>query len=97
MALLFTSTLTVLLQRILLSFLCCCSLFFSELNATKFSISFGRVKRQPQAWWSPEVVEAVSERRKAFASAHKSDKNDQVYISASLHASFSIAKPKTEA
>ena len=31
------------------------------LNATKSSISFGHVKRQPQARWSPEVYEAVSE------------------------------------
>ena len=34
------------------------------LNAAKFFILFGRIKRQPQAWWSPEVKEAVSERRK---------------------------------
>ena len=37
------------------------------LNAVKFSISFGRIKRHPKAWWSAEVESAVSERRKAFA------------------------------
>ena len=36
------------------------------LNAAKSSIPFGRIKRQPKAWWSAEVEEAVSERREAF-------------------------------
>ena len=43
------------------------------LNAAKSSISFGRIKRHPKAWWSAEVEGAVSERRKAFAAAHRSD------------------------
>ena len=54
------------------------------LNAAKFSIPFGRIKRPPKAWWSAEVEQAVSERRKA-------------YISASRRASSVIAKAKTEA
>ena len=32
------------------------------LNAAKFSIPFGRVKHQPEAWWFPEVEEVVSKR-----------------------------------
>ena len=32
------------------------------LNAAKSSILFGRIKRQPKAWWSAELEEAVSER-----------------------------------
>ena len=45
------------------------------LNADKSSVSFGRIKRHPKAWWSSEVEEAVSERRKAFAVAHRSDED----------------------
>ena len=41
--------------------------------------------------------EAVSERRKAFAAAHRSDEDRQAYISASRHASSVIAKAKAEA
>ena len=37
------------------------------LNVAKLSILFGLVNRQPQAWLSPEVVEALSKRRKIFA------------------------------
>ena len=40
---------------------------------------------------------AVSERRKAFAAAHRSDKDRQAYISASQRASSVIAKAKAEA
>ena len=40
---------------------------------------------------------AVSERRKAFAAAHRSDEDRQAYISASRRASSVIAKAKTEA
>ena len=69
---------------------------FLALNAAIFSIPFGHVKRQPQAWWSPEAESAVSERRKAFAAAHRSDKDCQAYISASRHASSVIAKAKAE-
>ena len=69
------------------------------LNAAKSSIPFGRIKRPPKAWWSAEVEEAVSERRKAVAvaAAHRSDEERQAYISASRRASSVIAKAKTEA
>ena len=67
------------------------------LNAAKFSISFGRIKRPPKAWWSAEVEEVVSERRKAFAAAHRSDEDRQAYISASRRAPSVIAKAKAEA
>ena len=61
------------------------------LNVAKFSNSFGRVKRQPQIWWSAEKEEAVSERRKAFTAAR------QAYIFAFQHTSSVIAKAKAEA
>ena len=67
------------------------------LNAAKSSIPFGRIQRHPKAWWSAEVEEAVSERRKAFAAAHRSDENRQAYLSASRRASSVITKAKTEA
>ena len=80
------------------SFSFAAALFTSlTLNAAKSSIPFGRIKRHPKAWWSPEVEEAVSERRKAFAAAHRSDEDRQAYISASRRASSVIAKAKTEA
>ena len=58
----------------------------------KSSIPFGRIKRHPKAWLSPEVESAVSERRKAFAAAYRSDEDRQAYISASRCASSVIAK-----
>ena len=67
------------------------------MNAAKSSIPFGRIKRPPKAWWSAEVEEAVGERRKAFATAHRSDEDRQAYISASRRASLVIAKAKAEA
>ena len=67
------------------------------LNAAKSSILFGRIKRPPKAWWSAEVEGAVSERRKAFAAAHRSDEHRQAYISAPRRASSVIAKAKAEA
>ena len=67
------------------------------LSAAKSSIPFGRIKRPPKAWWSAEVEQAVSERRKAFAAADRSDEDRQAYISASRRASSVIAKAKTEA
>ena len=67
------------------------------LNAAKSSIPFGRIKRPPKAGLSAEVEEAVSERRKAFAAAHRSDEDRQAYISASRRASSVIAKAKAEA
>ena len=73
--------------------------FFTPLalNAAKSSIPFGRIKRPPKAWWSAEVEIAVSERRKAFAAAHRSDEDRKAYISASRRASSVIAKAKAEA
>ena len=77
---------------------CAAALFTSlALNAAKSSIPFGRIKRHPKAWWSPEVEEAVIERRKAFAAAHRSDENRQPYISAFRRASSVIAEAKAEA
>ena len=67
------------------------------LNAAKSSIPFGSIKRHPKTWWSAEVESAVSERRKAFAAAHRSNEDRQAYISASRRASSVIAKAKTEA
>ena len=67
------------------------------LNAAKSSISFGRIKRPPKAWWSAEMEQVVSERRKAFATAHRSDEDRQAYISASRRASSVIAKAKAKA
>ena len=67
------------------------------LNAAKSSIPFGRIKCHPKAWWSAEVEEAVSKRRKAFAATHRSDEDRQAYISASRRASSVIAKAKAEA
>ena len=67
------------------------------MNAAKSSIPFGRIKRHPKAWWSAEVEQAISERRRAFATAHRSDEDRQAYISASPRASSVIAKAKAEA
>ena len=71
MTLLHTLTLTVLLQRNTCLSLSCAGALFSSmaLNAAKSSISFGRIKRHPKAWWSAEVESAVSERRKVFTAA----------------------------
>ena len=51
------------------SFLSSASVLFISLTlyANKFFIPFGRVNRQPKAWWYAEVEEAVSKRHKAFA------------------------------
>ena len=67
------------------------------LNAAKPSIPFGHIKRHPKDWWSGEVEGVVSERRKAFAAAYRSDEDRQAYISASRRASSVIAKAKDEA
>ena len=67
------------------------------MNAVKSSIPFGRMKRPHKAWWSAEVEQAVSERRKAFDAAHRSDEDRLTYISASRRTSSVIAKAKTEA
>ena len=63
----------------------------------KVFIPFGSVKRQTHSWWSAEVEEAVSERHKGFAAAHRSDGDRQAYISTSRHALSVIAKLKTKA
>ena len=84
MGLLPTLTLIVLLQRNTRLFLSAAALFTSlALNATKSSIPFGRIKRPPKTWWSAEVESAISERRKAFTAAHRSNEDRQAYISAS--------------
>ena len=38
-------------------------------------ISFSRRTTRHKAWWSAEVEQAVSERRKAFAADHRSDED----------------------
>ena len=79
-----------------LSFSSAAALFtFLALIAAKSSIPFGRIKRHPKAWWYAEVEEAVSERRKAFAAAHRSDEDRQAYVSVSRRASSVIAKTET--
>ena len=81
-----TLILTVLCRGILVSFsfLCCCSLYLSGTECSQIFYSF-----RPQ--------EAVSERCKAFAAAHRSDEDRQAYISPFLRASSVIAKAKSEA
>ena len=70
-----------------LSFSSTAALFtFLALNGAKSSIPFDRIKHRPKAWWSAEVEGAVSERRKAFDAAHRSDgvmEVGEAYISAS--------------
>ena len=66
------------------------------MNAAKFSIPFGRIKCHSKAWWSDEVEEAVSKRRKAFAAAHRSDEDRQAYISTYRRASSVIVKVKAK-
>ena len=80
------------------SFSSAAALFTSlALNGAKSSIPFGRSKRHPKARWSAQVEGTVSERRKAFAAAHRSDEDRQAYISTSRRASSVIAKAKAEA
>ena len=43
------------------------------------------------------MEEAVSDRRKDFGAAHRSDEDCQAYVSASRHASSVITKAKAEA
>ena len=92
-----TLTLTVLLQRNIRLFPLLLLILPLWLECSKSSISFGRIKRHPKAWWSAEEKEAISERRKAFAAAHRSDEDRQAYIFASRRASSVIAKAKAEA
>ena len=81
-------------RGILVSSLSSAAALFTSLalNAAKSSISFGRIKRTPKAWWYAEVEDAIIERRKAFAAAHRSDEDHQAYISASRRASSVKAK-----
>ena len=62
------------------------------LNAAKSPIPFGRIKRPPKAWWSAEMEQVVSERRKAFAAAHRSDEDRQAYISAYISFTSCVSK-----
>ena len=98
MTLYFTFTLTVLLQRNTaesLSLSSAAALFTSlTLDAAKSSIPFGRIKRHLKSWWSAEVEKAISERRKAFAAARKSDEDHQVSISAFRRVSSDAPRPK---
>ena len=94
MALLFTLTFTVLQPREYwsLSLSSAAALFtFLALNAAKSSIPFDHIKRPPKTWWSAEMESAVSERRKTFAAAHRSDEDRQAYISASRQ---SLPRPR---
>ena len=67
------------------------------MNAAKFSILFGRVERQSQAWWFSQVEKPVKERRKAFATALGSDEDQQAYNSTFRNGLSVIAKAKGEA
>ena len=49
------------------------------LNAAKSSIPFCCIKCHPKACWSAEVEEAVSEKHRAFATAHRSDEDCKVH------------------
>ena len=73
------------------------ALFTSRTECSQIFRFFRRIKRPPKAWWSAEVEQAVGERRRAFATAHRSDEDRQAYISASRRASSVIAKAKAEA
>ena len=99
MTLLFTSTLTVLLQRTTRLFLFSLLLLSLLLRPEcgRIFLSFWPHQRQPKAWWSAEVDQVINERRKAFAAAHRSDANRQAYVSASRHASYVIVTTKSEA
>ena len=85
-------TLTVFLQRNTRLFPLLLLSTSLALNAAKSSIPFGRIKHHSKTWWSAEVESAVSERRKAFAAAHRSDRNCQAYISSSRRTLSFIAK-----
>ena len=79
MALSYTMTPTVLQQRNTLS--SAATLFTSlALNVAKSSIPFGCIKCHSKAWGSSEVEGVVSERRKAFAAAHRSNEDCQACI-----------------
>ena len=89
-------TSTILLQRNTRLFFSSAAAFFTSLalNVAKSFIPFGRIKRPPKAWWSAEVEDAVSERRKAFAAVHRSDEDRRAFIFASRRASSVIAKAR---
>ena len=78
MTLVLTLTLTVLLQRNtrLFSLSSTATLFtFLAVNVATSSIPFSCITRHSIAWWSAEVEEAISERRKDFDAAHRSDED----------------------
>ena len=86
------------MEYLSLSFFSAATLFTSlALNAAQSFISFDRIKRHSKAWWSAEIEGAVSERRKAFASAHRSDEDRQAYIFIFQRVSSVIAKAEAEA
>ena len=60
------------------------------LTTAKSSIPFGCIKHYPKTWRSAEVESAVSERRKAFAAAHRSNEDCRAYIFVSRRASSVI-------
>ena len=85
------------MEYLSLSLFSVAALFTSlALNAAPSFISFDRIKRHPKAWWSAEVEGAVSERRKTFATAHRSDEDRQAYIFIFQRVSSFIAKAKAE-
>ena len=99
MALHFTLILTFFLQRNTLFFLfsfSCRSLCFSDTECSQTFHPFNCIKHLLKAWWSTKAEEAVSERRKTFAVAHRGNEDRQAYISASRGASHVIAKAKAE-
>ena len=69
------------------------SLFLVE--AAKASISFGRLGRSPEAWWSQEAESAVWERRRARSVAHRSESHRLRYINGSRRASSVISRAKS--
>ena len=80
-------------QYLSLSFSFAAALFiFLALNAAKSSIPFDHIQRHSKAWWNAEMAGAVSEGRKTFVAAYKSDEDRQAYISASRRASSVITK-----
>ena len=71
--------------------------FTKLLNDAAISaIPFGSISRPANAWWSPEVADAVAKRRKGFAKARCSDEDRQNYISISRYTFTVIAKAKAK-
>ena len=72
--------------------------FFTKLlnDAAISAIPFGNINHPAKAWQSPEIVEAVAKRRKAFARAHCCEEDRQNYIAISTYISTVISKTKAE-